>query len=139
MPKSGTLLANAGAVVAVTSSLHKPASLQLSAETSLSSIHWLPLALEGSWPYDKAVEEALPNITHQVLQVHQHALLYTKEVDKRAVLAGTILLITELSLFTANNTLPWLFAWSGCRVNRYVFFLEASTCRVAVLPFFFTI
>lgn len=64
---------SAGAVVAVTSSLHKPASLQLSAETSLSSPHWVPLAFEGSWPYDKAVEEALPNITHQVLQVTLHA------------------------------------------------------------------
>lgn len=50
--------------------MHKPASLQLSADTSLSSVQWLHLALEGSWPYDKAVEEALPNITHQVLQVH---------------------------------------------------------------------
>ena len=66
-------MSSAGSTVAVTSSLHRPASLQLSAGTSLASPHWVPLAFEGSWPYEKAVEEALPNITHQVLQVFLHA------------------------------------------------------------------
>lgn len=64
---------SAGSTVAVTSSLHRPASLQLSAGTSPSSPQWVPLAIEGSWPYDKAVEEALPDVTHQVLQVDLHA------------------------------------------------------------------
>ena len=67
------LMSSAGSTVAVTSSLHRPASLQLSAGTSLSSPRWLPLAIEGSYPYDKAVEEALPNVTHQILQVCLHA------------------------------------------------------------------
>ena len=58
-----------GSVVAVTSSLHKPASLHITTGASSDCPQWVPLTFEGSWPYDKAVEEALPNITHQVLQV----------------------------------------------------------------------
>ena len=60
----------AGSAVAVTSSLHQPPNLQFTAEASSSSPHWVSLALEGSWPYDKAVEQALPNIQHQVIKVH---------------------------------------------------------------------
>lgn len=60
----------AGAVVAVASSLHKPHSLQLWLPgAGDNSPDWVPLQLEGSWPYDKAVEEALPNCVHQILQV----------------------------------------------------------------------
>ena len=57
----------AGTVVAVTSALHKPPSLQLT--KSGDKPQWMPLTMEGSWPYDKAVQQALPEIQHQVLEV----------------------------------------------------------------------
>ena len=67
---------SAGAVVAVTSSLHKPHSLQLRAPGATSnSPSWVPLQLQGGWPYDKAVEEAVPNCVHQILQVTTHHIL----------------------------------------------------------------
>lgn len=65
-------LSAAGAVVAVSSSLHKPHTLQFKASgAGANSPDWVPLQPEGGWPYDRAVEEALPNCVHQILQVRK--------------------------------------------------------------------
>lgn len=56
--------------MAVASSLHQPHSLQfLASGADWSGPNWLALTLGGGWPYDKAVQEILPNAVHQVLQV----------------------------------------------------------------------
>ena len=60
----------AGSVVAVTSSICQPPNLQFTTQAARNSPVWVPLALEGSWPFDKAVERALPNMQHDVLKVH---------------------------------------------------------------------
>ncbi len=60
----------AGSIVAVTSSLRQPPNLQFTTEAASNSPAWVPLALEGSWPFDKAVEQALPNMQHDILKVH---------------------------------------------------------------------
>ena len=64
------LLVLAGSVVAVTSSAHQPPNLQFTTQAATNSPSWVPLALEGSWPFDKVVEQALPKMNHQVLKVH---------------------------------------------------------------------
>ncbi|KAL0045655.1 hypothetical protein WJX82_000743 [Trebouxia sp. C0006] len=58
-----------GSVVAVTSSICQPPNLQFTTQAASNSPVWVPLALEGSWPFDKAVERALPNMQHDVLKV----------------------------------------------------------------------
>jgi hypothetical protein len=65
-----TFMLPAGLVVAVTSSLHQPPNLQFTAEAASKMPVWVPLALEGSWPFDKVVEQALPMMQHEVLKVH---------------------------------------------------------------------
>ena len=64
------LLLLTGSVVAVTSSAHQPPNLQFTTQAATNSPAWVPLALEGSWPFDKVVEQALPKMSHQVLKVH---------------------------------------------------------------------
>ena len=60
--------------MAVTSSLHQPPSLQFTAEAASNSPVWVPLALEGSWPFDKVVEQAVPDVKHQIITVHNLSL-----------------------------------------------------------------
>jgi len=67
----------AGSVVAVTSSAHHPPNLQFTTQAASNSPGWVPLALEGSWPFDKVVEQALPKMHHQVLQVHIFVSCYS--------------------------------------------------------------
>eukprot|EP00891_Asterochloris_glomerata_P009161 jgi/Astpho2/9161/Aster-07805 len=61
---------SAGWIAAITSSPSCPPQLHV-AETSkgLSHLSWRQVPLQGSLPYDKAVQEALQNIRHTVLQV----------------------------------------------------------------------
>ena len=67
---TGQVCAAAGWIAAITSSPSCPPQLHV-AETSkgLSHLSWRQVPLQGSLPYDKAVQEALQNIRHTVLQV----------------------------------------------------------------------
>ena len=62
--------AAAGWIAAIASSPSCPPQLHV-AQTSqgLGQLSWRQLPLQGSTPYDKAVQEALQNICHTVLQV----------------------------------------------------------------------
>lgn len=72
-----TLLA--GAVVAVTSSARQPPNLQILTQAASNNPVWVPLAFEGSWPFDKAVEQALPNMQHDILKVQTFVLCCSRK------------------------------------------------------------
>ena len=67
---TGQVCAAAGWIAAIASSPSCPPQLHV-AQTSqgLGQLSWRQLPLQGSTPYDKAVQEALQNICHTVLQV----------------------------------------------------------------------